>query len=249
MSQVVMEVKDLVKKYKDKTVLKGINLSVNKGEVLVVLGPSGSGKSTLLRCLNGLEDFQEGSLYFKGEKIIQEEAEWRKLRPKIGMVFQSYDLFPNKTVLENCMLAPLIVQKRDEKEVEALAHKLLDQVGLGDFTDRYPHQLSGGQQQRTAIVRCLIMQPELILLDEITASLDPEVVQEVLRVILKLAREDTTMVIVTHQMDFARQVSDRVAFLDQGELVEISDSASFFDSPKTQRAKQFMQSLVLDYQI
>lgn len=247
MKQRVLEIKDLSKQYGDRQVLKKINLSVNKGEVLVILGPSGSGKSTLLRCLNGLEDFQSGEILFKGEVIEQNEKTWQVLRPKIGMVFQSYDLFPNKTVLENCMIAPLIVQKRERQEVETLVRKLLDQVGLGDYTHRYPHQLSGGQKQRVAIVRCLAMEPELILLDEITASLDPEVVQEVLRVILNLAKEDATMVIVTHQMEFAKRVSDKVAFLDQGELVEVTEGTSFFESPKTKRAKRFIESLTLDY--
>lgn len=247
MPQEILETQDLSVSLDGKEILKGISLSIKKGEVVALLGPSGSGKSTLLRCLNGLEKFQKGNIFFQGEKVQPFEQEWQKLRPKIGMVFQSYDLFPNKTVLENCLLAPLQVQHRKKSEVEPLALSLLERVGLKDKTDSFPRQLSGGQKQRVAIVRCLCMQPEVILLDEITAALDPEMVREVLEVILELAKEDTTMLIVTHELAFARLVSDRVIFLEAGEIVEATATKQFFEQPETSRAQAFLQSLDLNY--
>lgn len=239
----VLEARNLSKRYGNQKILDNVSLQIAEGEVVVIIGPSGSGKSTLLRILNGLEDIQSGEIYFQGRKVEANEQVWQKLRPEIGMVFQSYDLFPNKTVLENCTVAPVKVQGRKLEEVRGLVERLLEKVGLAGYADRMPSQLSGGQQQRVAIVRTLAMQPKVLLLDEITAALDPEVVQDVLRVILDLAEEKTTMLIVTHEMGFARQVSDRVIFLDRGVIVEEAATDKFFDKPETQRAREFIDAV------
>lgn len=243
MSEALLVVNKLEKAYGKKQILKEVSFSIAKGETVALLGPSGSGKSTILRCLNGLEEFQGGELVFNGSPIVPTEKNWQQLRPKIGMVFQSYDLFPNKTVFENVTLAPINVQKRSKDEVENLANALLTRVGLAELATSYPHQLSGGQKQRVAIVRCLCMQPELLLLDEVTAALDPEMVREVLEVILELAKQDSTMLIVTHEMAFAKLVSDRVIFMTDGEIVEITPTKEFFATPQTTRAQDFLQSL------
>lgn len=242
----IIEAKQVAKKFGEKTVLEAIDLAIKPGEVVALLGPSGSGKSTLLRCLNGLEDISAGELYFQGEKLPLTEKSWQQLRQKIGMVFQSYDLFPNKTVLENLLMGPVKVQKRDPQEVEKIALEWLDRVGLKERATAYPRQLSGGQKQRVAIVRSLCMNPDLMLFDEVTASLDPEMVREVLEVILELARTDTTLLIVTHEMSFARQVSDRVIFMAEGRIVEENTTQDFFTKPSTKRAQDFLQSLDFD---
>ncbi len=208
----------------------------------MVVGPSGCGKSTFLRCLNMLEPIDSGTIQFKDRIIDRGKRDVYEIRQKIGMVFQSYDLFPHKTILGNIILAPLKVQKRDKNEVTAEAEKLLARVGLLDKKDSYPRQLSGGQKQRVAIVRALIMHPEILLLDEITAALDPEMVREVLQVVLELAKDGMTMVIVTHEMEFAKAVADRVLFMDQGVVVEESLPNEFFTSPRTERAKQFLNT-------
>lgn len=223
-------------------VLKNISFSIKKGEVVVVIGPSGCGKSTFLRCLNMLENIDSGEIRLNGKNISSREKCVHKYREKIGMVFQSYDLFPHKTVLENIMLAPVLVQKRNKNEVMEEAEKLLQRVGLSDKKEMYPRQLSGGQKQRVAIVRSLIMQPEILLLDEITAALDPEMVREVLQVVLELAKEGMTMVIVTHEMEFAKAVADRVIFLDKGVILEEETPQEFFSHPKTERAKKFLNT-------
>ena len=239
----ILKIENLRKSYENgQPVLKDISFTLEKGEVVVVVGPSGCGKSTFLRCLNMLEPIDSGTIQFKGRIIDRSRRDVYEIRQKIGMVFQSYDLFPHKTILGNILLAPLKVQKRDKKEVEKEAEQLLARVGLLDKKDSYPRQLSGGQKQRVAIVRALIMHPEILLLDEITAALDPEMVREVLQVVLELAKEGMTMVIVTHEMEFARAVADRVLFMDQGVVVEESLPGEFFTSPRTERAKQFLNT-------
>lgn len=243
MAETILEVSKLAKSFDGgSAVLKEINFSIKKGEVVVVVGPSGCGKSTFLRCLNFLEQIDSGEILLDGKKIDTSAKALPKYREKIGMVFQSYELFPHKTVLENVMLAPLLVQKRNKAEVKAEAEKLLARVGVAEKKDMYPRQLSGGQKQRVAIVRSLIMHPEVLLLDEITAALDPEMVREVLQVVLELAKEGMTMLIVTHEMDFAKAVADRVIFLDQGEIIEEEPPEIFFQEPKTERAKRFLNT-------
>lgn len=238
----ILKVNNVCKRYEDITVFENMNLTVKKGEVVVIVGPSGCGKSTFLRCLNALEDIQDGEILLDGEKVDAASKNIGSIREKAGMVFQSYDLFPHLTVLQNLMLAPVKVKKRDKKEVEAEALTLLERVGLLTKKDSFPRQLSGGQKQRVAIVRALIMHPEILLLDEITAALDPEMVREVLDVVLSLAKEGRTMIIVTHEMQFARAVADRMVFIDNGRIVEEGNPEEFFDSPKTDRLKRFLQT-------
>ena len=236
----LLQVKDMYKQYGDRKVLNGIDLSIHNGEVLVILGPSGCGKSTFLRCLNGLEEFQGGDIRFRDKSYKDKNINWQEIHQKIGMVFQNYELFPHMTVMENILLGPLKVQKRNKKEAVEQAEMLLEKVGLLDRKNSYPRQLSGGQKQRIAIVRALCMNPEIILFDEVTASLDPEMVREVLDVILNLAKQGMTMVIVTHEMGFAKAVADRIIFIDEGKICEESKPEEFFSSPKTERAKQFL---------
>ena len=243
MENSLLSIKNLHKEFDRNIILKSINLEVNKGEVIVIIGPSGCGKSTLLRCLNGLEDIQGGEIYLGGKLLQKNAKDISSMRQKIGMVFQSYDLFPHKTVLENILLAPVKVQKRKRAETEAEAMELLERVGLADRKNDYPRQLSGGQKQRIAIVRALIMHPEVLLMDEITAALDPEMVHEVLQVVLDLAKSGSTMLIVTHEMAFAKAIADRVLFFEHGEIVEESHAPkAFFERPQTERARQFLKS-------
>ncbi len=246
MSESILSVKDLKKSYDKTGVLHGVNLEVKKGEVVVVLGPSGCGKSTLLRCMNGLEDIQGGSIKLDDEPVVKGGKNMSALRQRIGMVFQSYDLFPHLTILDNVTLAPRKVQKRSKADAEKEAMELLERVGLADKANAYPRQLSGGQKQRVAIVRALCMHPEVMLFDEVTAALDPEMVREVLDVILGLAKQGLTMVIVTHEMSFARAVADRVVFMDAGKIVEEASPAIFFTTPQTQRAKDFLQTFTYE---
>ena len=238
----ILKVNGLSKKFDDLPVLDNLSLSVKKGEVVVIVGPSGCGKSTFLRCLNGLEDIDEGEVLLGEEKVNPNKKNLSRTRERIGMVFQSYDLFPHKTILQNITLAPIKVKKRKKAEVEEEAIKLLDRVGLLSKKDSYPRQLSGGQKQRVAIVRALIMHPEVLLLDEITAALDPELVREVLDVVLSLAKEGRTMLIVTHEMAFAKAVADRVIFLENGKIVEEGSPEEFFDNPQTDRLKRFLKT-------
>ncbi len=242
----ILKIEHLGKDYDGTSVLDDINLSVKKGEVVVIVGPSGCGKSTFLRCLNGLEDIKDGRIILEGETVDPSKSSIFKIRERIGMVFQSYDLFPHKTILQNITLSPVKVQKRDKKETEKEALELLERIGLSSHKDKYPRQLSGGQKQRVAIVRALIMHPEVLLLDEITASLDPEMVREVLDVVLSLAREGRTMVIVTHEMGFARAVADRMIFMDGGHIVEEGPPDEFFDRPQSERLRSFLKTF--DYE-
>lgn len=239
-NEVLLEIMGLHKEYDGITALDNINLSIKKGEVVVALGPSGCGKSTLLRCLNGLESIQGGDIKFRNKSLINKDVNWQEIRQHIGMVFQSYDLFPHMTVIENILLGPTKVQKRNKSEVMEQAKQLLDKVGLLDRLNSYPRQLSGGQKQRIAIVRALCMNPDIMLFDEVTASLDPEMVREVLEVILGLAKQGMTMVIVTHEMSFAHAVADKIVFIDKGSICEISEPDVFFTNPKTERAKHFL---------
>ncbi len=242
MAEELLKIEHVSKNYGENGILKDFSLTVHKGEVVVVIGPSGCGKSTLLRCINGLEPIQAGTISLRDEVIDGKAKNIAAIRQKVGMVFQSYELFPHKTILDNVILAPMKVQKRNRAEVTKEAEVLLERVGLADKCDSYPRQLSGGQKQRVAIVRALIMQPEILLFDEVTAALDPEMVREVLDVMLELARQQRTMVIVTHEMAFAKAVADRVVFIDQGEIVEEGTPEEFFEHPKTERAKKFLHT-------
>ena len=244
--QEILTIRDLCKSFDSLSVLEHIDLTIKKGEVAVIVGPSGCGKSTLLRCLNALEEIQEGKVMLDGEVINPCKGKLNLVREKIGMVFQSYELFPHKTVLQNMVLAPVKVKKTDRKEAEKEALQLLERVGLLSKKDNYPRQLSGGQKQRVAIMRALMMHPEVLLLDEITAALDPEMVREVLDVVISLAREGRTMVIVTHEMSFARAVADRMIFIDGGRIVEEGSPEDFFEHPVTDRLKRFLKSFSYD---
>lgn len=238
----VLSIRNIKKRYGETAVLNDISLDIQKGEVVVVVGPSGCGKSTLLRCLNGLEAIQEGEILLDQENVSLKGKNMTAIRQKIGMVFQSYDLFPHLTILENIILAPTKVQKKEKAVAITDAEEWLERVGLIDKKNAYPRQLSGGQKQRVAIVRALCMHPEILLFDEVTAALDPEMVREVLDVMLELAKQGRTMIIVTHEMQFARAVADRVIFIDRGQIVEESSPELFFTEPKSQRAKRFLNT-------
>lgn len=240
MADTVLEIRNLVKKFDGHIILNDLDMNVQEGEVVVILGPSGCGKSTLLRCINGLEEIQSGSVRVQGKEISGTKENAGLLRQKVGMVFQSYDLFPHLSVLGNIMLSPVKVQKRKKDEVKEEALELLKKVGLADKADSYPRQLSGGQKQRVAVVRALILYPEILLFDEVTAALDPEMVREVLDVILALARQGKTMLIVTHEMQFAKAVADRIVFMDEGKIAEEGTAKQFFEHPRTERAKKFL---------
>ena len=235
----LIEVKGLEKHFKHVEVLRGINIDICKGDVVAVIGPSGSGKSTFLRCLNLLEEPTGGQIVFEGVDITSKETKIDQMRQKIGMVFQQFNLFTNMTVLDNVSAGPVLVKGMKKDEARKLAQSLLERVGLGDRGGAYPIQLSGGQQQRVAIARALAMQPDVMLFDEPTSALDPEMVHEVLDVIQQLAREGMTMVVVTHEMGFAREVANRVVFIDEGVIMEEAAPAEFFGSPKNPRLKDF----------
>lgn len=234
MSQTVLTIKDLHKSFDNNLILDGINLEVKQGEVIVIVGPSGCGKSTLLRTIKGLETFEIGSITTSDSNA------------KVGMVFQNYELFPHLKVIDNIILAPMKVNGTSKSEAKEKALELLDRVGLKDKANFYPRQLSGGQKQRVAIVRALIMNPEIMLFDEVTAALDPEMVREVLDVMLGLAKQGKTMLIVTHEMQFAKAIADRVLFLDGGKIVEENTPEEFFTKPKTERAKKFLNVFEFD---
>lgn len=246
MSEPVLTIEHLTKRFGDLEVLRNISLDIHEGEVIVIVGPSGCGKSTLLRCINALEDIQGGEIRLRGELISKDSKRLAEMRQKIGMVFQNYELFPHKTVLDNILLAPMKVQKRPKNEVKDEAIAMLARIGLAEKADSFPRQLSGGQKQRVAIIRALCMHPEILLFDAVTAALDPEMVREVLEVILDLADQGRTMVIVTHEMQFARAVADRIIFLDGGGIVEEGTPEQFFDHPKTERAERFLQTFTFE---
>lgn len=239
----LLNIHRLHKTYGDSVVIPSLDLSLHRGEVVVVLGPSGSGKSTLLRCVNGLEDKQGGRIVMEGVGEFGVDVGWREARQKVGMVFQNYELFAHMNVIDNILLGPLKVQGRARDEAEAQADRLLARVGLLERKTAWPRELSGGQKQRIAIVRALCMNPEVILLDEITAALDPEMVREVLDVVLELANEGMSMLIVTHEMGFARRVADRIVFMDKGVIVEEGGPEDFFAEPRTDRARAFLRGM------
>ncbi len=242
----IISVKDLVKEYNNGEVvaLNHCNLDISKGEVVAIIGPSGSGKSTMLRSLNILEMPTSGAIYFEGVNLASKEVNLNKHRQKMGMVFQHFNLFPHKTVLENIMMAPVTLKLKSKSEAEAEARKLLERVGLQDKADEYPNMLSGGQKQRIAIVRALAMQPEVMLFDEPTSALDPEMVGEVLDVMRELAHEGMTMAVVTHEMGFAREVADRVIFMADGAIVEEGTPQEIFDNPKEERTQSFLAKVL-----
>lgn len=240
MKEYVLKIYKLSKSFGELEVLKSINLEVQKGEVVTIIGPSGSGKSTFLRCMNLLESPSGGKMFYKDVDMSDPAIDARVLRKNVGMVFQRFNLFPNKTVLQNVMLAPVKINKKSKAEAKELALSLLDKVGLADKANVYPKTLSGGQQQRVAIARALAMEPEMLLFDEPTSALDPELVGDVLNVMRDLANEGMTMVVVTHEMGFARDVSDRVIFMDKGYIVEEGAPEDIFGSPKNDRTKEFL---------
>lgn len=240
----MIKIQNVSKKFKDLLVLKDISLEIEKGEVVTIIGPSGSGKSTLLRCINLLEMPTSGEIYINGEMINGKNAKLEKIRKNIGMVFQHFNLFPHMTVLGNMTYAPMVVNKLSKEEAEKQASVLLERVGLKDKMNEYPSKLSGGQKQRVAIARALAMKPDILLFDEPTSALDPEMVKEVLEVIKSLAHTGITMVLVTHEMGFAREVADRICFLDEGRVAEIAPPGEFFSSPKSARAQQFLDRVL-----
>ncbi|AKG92180.1 ABC-type polar amino acid transport system, ATPase component [Geoglobus ahangari] len=239
----LLRVENLHKKFGDLHVLKGVNLEVEKGEVVVIIGPSGSGKSTLLRCINRLEEPTSGRIFLDDEEITSDRVDINRIRQRIGMVFQQFNLFPHLTAIENVTLAPIKVKGMDREEAYRIGMKLLEKVGLKDKANYYPHQLSGGQQQRVAIARALAMNPEVMLFDEVTSALDPELVKEVLEVMRGLAREGMTMLVVTHEMGFAREVGDRVIFMDHGVIVEEGTPEEIFSNPKEERTRRFLRMI------
>jgi len=241
-AETVLSISHLTKRFDAQTILEDLSLDVREGEVVVIVGSSGCGKSTLLRCINALENIQGGEIRLRNEPVIHGGKNLPELRQKIGMVFQNYELFPHLTVLDNILLAPMKAQKRSRQEVREEALALLERVGLKEKADSWPRQLSGGQKQRVAIVRALIMHPEILLFDEVTAALDPEMVREVLDVIVNLADQGKTMLIVTHEMTFARAVADRIILLEDRQILEESDPETFFTAPKTEQAKKFLQT-------
>ena len=240
----MIEVKNLHKSFGKNQVLRGIDIDIRKGEVVVVIGPSGSGKSTFLRCLNLLETPNEGSILVEGEEITDKNANVNKIRQKMGMVFQQFNLFTNMNIMRNMCVAPVTLGKAKKEEAEQRARELLKRVGLEDKADSYPQQLSGGQKQRVAIARALAMDPDIMLFDEPTSALDPEMVGEVLAVMKELAASGMTMVVVTHEMGFAREVGDRVVFIDEGKIIEDKSPKELFENPENQRTKDFLAKVL-----
>ena len=240
----MINVENLFKNFGDLKVLKNISTTVNKGEVISIIGPSGSGKSTFLRCINKLEEPTEGHIYIDGMDLMDKNTDINKIRERVGMVFQHFNLFPNMTVLENLTLSPIMVKKESKEEAEKYALYLLEKVGLSDKASSYPTQVSGGQKQRIAIARALAMKPEVILFDEPTSALDPEMIKEVLDVMRDLAKEGMTMLIVTHEMGFARNVGNRILFMDNGEIIEDCSPKDFFENPTNERIKDFLNKVL-----
>ena len=244
MSDVIIKVEGLSKEFSTTKALDNINAEIHNGEVVAVIGPSGSGKSTFLRCLNLLEEPTAGHIFFEGSDITDPKNDINKLRQRMGMVFQQFNLFPHMTIMQNLTLAPMKLQKKTKQEAEDKAMELLKRVGLDDRADSYPGQLSGGQKQRIAIVRSLCMQPDVMLFDEPTSALDPEMVGEVLEVMRDLAKENMTMVVVTHEMGFAREVASRVIFMEKGKIIEENEPKEFFENPQSQRLKDFLNTVL-----
>ncbi|WP_338942658.1 amino acid ABC transporter ATP-binding protein [Fusobacterium polymorphum] len=240
----MINVENLSKNFGDLKVLKNISTTINKGEIISIIGPSGSGKSTFLRCINKLEEPTEGHIYIDGMDLMDKKIDINKIRERVGMVFQHFNLFPNMTVLENLTLSPIMVKKESKEEAEKYASYLLEKVGLSDKANSYPTQLSGGQKQRIAIARALAMKPEVILFDEPTSALDPEMIKEVLDVMRDLAKEGMTMLIVTHEMGFARNVGNRILFMDNGEIIEDCSPRNFFENPTNERIKDFLNKVL-----
>lgn len=240
----LIRVEHLSKKFGSVEVLKDISVNIHKGDVVCVIGPSGSGKSTFLRCLNRLEEATDGSIFFEGVNIVDPKSDIDKHRQKMGMVFQQFNLFPHMTIMKNLTIAPMKLQGVTQADAEAEAMRLLDRVGLADRADAYPSQLSGGQKQRIAMVRALCMKPDVMLFDEPTSALDPEMVGEVLKVMRDLAHEKMTMVVVTHEMGFAREVATRVMFMDEGYFMEENTPAEFFANPQNERLKSFLSKVL-----
>ena len=240
----MINIENLSKNFGDLKVLKNISTTINKGEVISIIGPSGSGKSTFLRCINKLEEPTEGHIYIDGMDLMDKNTDINKIRERVGMVFQHFNLFPNMTVLENLTLSPTIVKKESKEEAEKYALYLLQKVDLSDKANSYPNQLSGGQKQRIAIARALAMKPEVILFDEPTSALDPEMIKEVLDVMRNLAKEGMTMLIVTHEMGFAKNVGNRILFMDNGEIIEDCSPKDFFENPTNERIKDFLNKVL-----
>ena len=240
----MINVENLSKNFGNLKVLKNISTTINKGEIISIIGPSGSGKSTFLRCINKLEEATEGHIYIDGMDLMDKNTDINKIRERVGMVFQHFNLFPNMTVLENLTLSPTMVKKESKEEAEKYASYLLEKVGLSDKASSYPTQLSGGQKQRIAIARALAMKPEVILFDEPTSALDPEMIKEVLDVIRDLAKEGMTMLIVTHEMGFAKNVGNRILFMDNGEIIEDCSPKDFFENPTNERIKDFLNKVL-----
>jgi len=244
LDEVAVEITNMNKWYGAFHVLRDINLTVNRGERIVICGPSGSGKSTLIRCINRLEEHQEGTIMVDGTELSSDLKNIDKIRSEVGMCFQQFNLFPHLTVRENCTLAPIWVRKTPRKEAEETAMHYLEKVKIPEQADKYPGQLSGGQQQRVAIARSLCMKPRIMLFDEPTSALDPEMIKEVLDTIIELAKDGMTMLVVTHEMGFAREVANRVIFMDQGQIVEQNEPQEFFDNPQSDRTKQFLSQIL-----
>ena len=244
MSDKIIQIKEMNKWFGDFQVLKNINLDVQKNKKIVVCGPSGSGKSTLIRCINRLEEHQEGSIVVDGTELTEETKNIEQIRAEVGMVFQQFNLFPHLSILDNCTLAPIWVKKMPKKDAEALALKHLEKVQIADQAYKYPGQLSGGQQQRCAIARALCMEPKIMLFDEPTSALDPEMIKEVLDAMVNLAKAGMTMIVVTHEMGFAKEVADEVIFMDEGMIVEQAETKEFFANPKSDRTKLFLSQIL-----
>ena len=244
MSDKIIQIKEMNKWFGDFQVLKNINLDVEKNKKIVVCGPSGSGKSTLIRCINRLEEHQEGSIVVDGTELTEETKNIEQIRAEVGMVFQQFNLFPHLSILDNCTLAPIWVKKMPKKDAEALALKHLEKVQIADQAYKYPGQLSGGQQQRCAIARALCMEPKIMLFDEPTSALDPEMIKEVLDAMVNLAKAGMTMIVVTHEMGFAKEVADEVIFMDEGMIVEKAETKEFFANPKSDRTKLFLSQIL-----
>ena len=244
MSDTIIQIKDVNKWFGDFQVLKNINLNVEKNKKIVVCGPSGSGKSTLIRCINRLEEHQQGSIVVDGNELTEDTKNIEQIRAEVGMVFQQFNLFPHLSILDNCTLAPVWVKKMPKKDAEDLAMKHLEKVQIADQAHKFPGQLSGGQQQRCAIARALCMEPKIMLFDEPTSALDPEMIKEVLDVMVDLAKGGMTMIVVTHEMGFAKEVADYMIFMDEGKIVERAKTKDFFDNPKNERTKLFLSQIL-----